>query len=413
MKVAFLLSEFPNLSETFVLDQIIGMVERGHEVDIYADRRGNMAAVHADIEQHRLVERTCYWGVSPSLARRAVTGAGLFAAAALRSPGAALRSISRRQYGVPAAALVVLHAAARLTEKRSYDIIHCHFGPTGLVGAALRDLGRIDGRIVTSFYGYDLTSYPLRFGNDAFAPLFARGDLFLPLCDVFRSHLLKLGCDEKRIRVHHIGVDCTRFSFAPRTPPTDGYVRLITVARLAEKKGLAYSIRAVAGLLPKYPDLRYQIVGNGPLRGELQALIDELGVAQAVSLAGPKNRDEIAKMLADAHVFLAPSVTARDGDQEGTPTVIMEAAAVGLPVISTRHSGIPELVEDGVSGYLVAEKDVDALAERIEHLVTHPELWPQLGQAGRRIVEERFNIRRLNDDLEKIYRDLISRSSRG
>lgn len=406
MRIAVLLSEFPNLSETFVLDQITGLVERGHELDIYADRCGNMSAVHADIERYRLLERTNYWGVSRSPLRRAIKGAGLLVSTGLRMPCVALRSVSRRRYGPPAAALVVLHAAARLTSKRSYDVVHCHFGPTGLVGTALRDLGRIEGRIATSFYGYDLTSYPRRHGREVFAPLLARGDLFLPLCGVFRDHLLNLDCDPRRIRIHHIGVDCTRFQFAPRTPPPDGQVQLITVARLAEKKGLSYGIQAVARLLAKCPKLRYVIVGTGPLRGALQSQIDALGVGQSITLAGPRNRDDIARMLADAHLFVAPSVTASDGDQEGTPTALMEAAAVGLPVVSTLHSGIPEIVAEGVSGYLVPEREVGALAERVEHLLDHPELWPNFGRAGREIIEQQFNIRTLNDELEGLFTGL-------
>lgn len=408
MRIAFLVSEFPNLSETFILDQITGLIGCGHEVDIYADRRGNMAAVHPEVERLRLVERTCYWDVDPSLPRRAVKGAGLFARMAARGPGVALRAISRKRYGVPAASLVVLHAAARLRRPRAYDIIHCHFGPTGLVGTALRDLGLLSGKVLTSFYGYDLTSYPKRFGSEAFAPLFQRGDLLLPLCEIFRKHLVRLGGDPARMRVHHIGVDCRRFAFSERAAAHDGRVQLVTVARLAEKKGLPYSIRAVAALLKEFPGLRYVIVGNGPMRGELEALIAELGVGSAVQLAGPKHRDEIAAILAESHIFLAPSITARDGDQEGTPTVLMEAAAVGLPVVSTFHSGIPELVADGESGYLVPERDLAALTERIRELLRHPQRWAEMGRAGRRIVEEQFNIQRLNEDLEGIYAELLA-----
>ena len=102
-----------------------------------------------------------------------------------------------------------------------------------------------------------------------------------------------------------------------------------------------------------------------------------------------------------------PSITASNGDQEGIPVVLMEAQATGLPIISTYHTGIPEVVIDGKSGFLVHEKDVDALAEKLEYLIKHPEIWPEMGRYGRKHVEEKYDIKKLNQQLVKIYQNLI------
>ena len=218
-----------------------------------------------------------------------------------------------------------------------------------------------------------------------------------------RQQLAGLGCDESRIVVHHLGADCRRMSLIPRHAGPDRVVCIVTVARFVEKKGLEYAIRAVAELVHSGIRLEYSIIGDGPLFGQMQRLIREQRVGHCVQLLGWKNQDEVAEILGDADIFLAPSVTASDGDEEGTPTVLVEAMARGLPVVSTYHSAIPEMVIDGVSGFLVPERDVDALAERLTYLIENPQIWPEMGRKGRAFVEQHFDINKLNDQLVNLY----------
>src|SRR6185437_9215841 len=166
-----------------------------------------------------------------------------------------------------------------------------------------------------------------------------------------------------------------------------------------EKKGLTYAIRAVAALRRDGVDIALDIVGDGPLRPSLESLIAELGMGNAVRIIGARSRDEVARAMGAAHLFAAPSVTARDGDMEGIPVALMEAMASGVPVVATAHSGIPELVEDGVSGLLVPERDTDALAAAFRWLVDHPERWLSMALAAHDAVERDFNSARLNDEL--------------
>ena len=122
---------------------------------------------------------------------------------------------------------------------------------------------------------------------------------------------------------------------------------------------------------------------------------------------GGLNQDEVIDICNQAHIFLLPSITASNGDKEGQALVLQEAQAVGLPVISTLHNGIPEGVIDGKSGFLVPEKDAGALAERIEYLIEHSELWPEMGRIGRKFVESKYDIKKLNEELINIYESLI------
>jgi len=139
----------------------------------------------------------------------------------------------------------------------------------------------------------------------------------------------------------------------------------------------------------------------------LEALITELNVTNKVHLLGWRQRDEVIETLNQSHIFLAPSVTACNGDQEGIPVAIMEAMAMGMPVVSTLHSGIPELVENGISGILVPERDVDRLSEALADLINHPESWTAMGKAGRENISLNFHIEKLNDQLVEVCRTLV------
>ena len=137
-------------------------------------------------------------------------------------------------------------------------------------------------------------------------------------------------------------------------------------------------------------------------------MINDRNLYDYVIFTGVVTQTEAIDLFQDAHVFILPSVTAQDGDQEGIPSVLFEAQACGLPIISSQHSGIPELIIDGKSGLLVPEKDIKALSNKIEYLIEHQELWKSMGKFGRRFIEENYDIENLNKTLEGNYFDLIN-----
>jgi colanic acid/amylovoran biosynthesis glycosyltransferase len=143
------------------------------------------------------------------------------------------------------------------------------------------------------------------------------------------------------------------------------------------------------------------------LRGDLQRLIRELAVNGKVRLLGARNQSEIIHILANSHIFVGPSVTARNGNEDAPINTLKEAMAMGLPVIGTQHGGIPELIEDSVSGYLVPERDTEAIAAKLAYLIEQPHVGAEMGRAGRKRVEEHYNLTRLNDQLVEIYRRLL------
>ncbi len=413
MKVAFIVTEFPSLSQTFILNQITGLLDRGHDVTIYARIHRDYPVMHADVEKYHLLDRTFYYNsrqkISASKVLRLLKTMFLIITNFHKKPIPLLKSLHVLKFAKKATSPYSLPEVATLLSRdiHSYDIVHCHFGPNGNLGALLKDIGGIKGKCITAFHGYDVSTYINEKGDNIYESLFKAGDFFLPISERWKEKLIKLGCEKQRIAVHRMGVDTSRFAFTPRKPGENGKVHILTVARLVEKKGVQYGIRAVAKVLKKYPHVEYRIAGDGPLRSELQSLINALNIDGHVRLLGWKPQEEIVELMRNAHILLAPSVTSKSGDQEGIPVVLMEALSQGLPVLSTQHSGIPELVRDGEFGFLVPERDVNALAEKLEYFIEHPEIWPEMGRAGRDYVARYYDISKLNDQLIQLYQRLL------
>ncbi|MGL4501484.1 MAG: glycosyltransferase [Planktothrix sp.] len=408
IKIAYLVDQFPALSETFILHQITGMIDRGHEVDIYANHIGNRSKIHPEVEHYQLLEKTHYLEVPSNYLFRGINAFNIIGNHISKKSNVWLHSLNIFKYGRQAISLKLLHSASRFLQKPSYDIIHCQLGFLGLQGLLFKDIGVFQGKLIVSFRGADLSVYIHKYGEHVYKRLFERGDVFLPVSESMQRKLIDLGCDEKKIIIHRSGLDLESFDSQPPPYRFDEKVRLVTVGRLVEKKGIKYAIKAVAQLVKFYPHIEYQIIGEGPLLGELQQLIQELGLEVFVKAIGWKNKPEVIEILKNSDILVAPSVTSHDGDQEGIPNVLKEAMVMGLPVVSTLHSGIPELVEDGVSGFLVPERDVDTLAQKLDYLIHHPERCTEMGSAGRAYVREHYDLNNLNDRLAEIYKTSIS-----
>lgn len=410
MKIAFFITQFPSLSQTFVLNQITGLLDRGHEVEIFARNPGDDPKVHQDVIDYNLLAHTHYFLKIPySRIKRTIRGAGLVGRYVWISPGAIFNSLNLIKHGADAASLALLYQTISFLSVNDFDVIHCHFGPNGANAVRLRQAGVIKGKIVTVFHGYDLTSYLARGKPNAYGQLFDKGDLFQPISHRWEKKLIEMGCDSRKITVHRMGIEVDGITpMACGASPRDR-IRILSVARLVEKKGIEYGIQAVSKLVQTKPEVEYLIVGDGPLKPELSGLIDRLRMNEHIKLMGWMNQAETFAFMQQSDIFLAPSVTSQSGDQEGIPVVLMEAMAHGLPVVSTRHSGIPELVFDNQTGVLVGEQEVDELAEKIDRLISSPDLLKKFGHAGRQVVEEQYNTRLLNEELERTFLKLTEK----
>jgi colanic acid/amylovoran biosynthesis glycosyltransferase len=410
MNILFVLNSFPALSETFILDQIVGVVEQGHEVEIEATRPVPPPdRVHERVARFALLARTRYREPAPaSWLGRLRSGAGLIAAGAWRQPGAVLGSLDVLRRGREAASLRLLHERFPARGgRRRYDVIHCHYGPNGAAAVARRRAGALRGPILTTFHGYDVNLWPRLHGPGLYRQLFADGELFSVGSQFLRQRLAALGAPEDRVALLPMGVDLGRLEAAPRPPPAPGELRLLTVARLTEVKGVEFILRALA-LARGHPGIRCTVAGDGPLRAPLAALAAELGVASRVDFIGGVSQEEAVGLYARAQAFVLASIVTDSGEEESQPVVLAEAQACGLPVVATAIGGVPESVAPGGSALLVPPRDPGALAAAFIQLCEHPERWAAMGRAGRALVETRFDRAKLRDELAQLYRRLAT-----
>jgi len=284
-------------------------------------------------------------------------------------------------------------------------LIHAHFATDGLLVLPLaRALGV---PLITSLRGYDVTrSDGALLGSGR--PIWIRyalgkkrlqryGALFLAVSEALREQAIARGFPEARTLTHYNGVDLERFR--PGEAPFEPGL-ILHVGRLVEKKGTKVLIEALSGIA----GTKLVIIGEGPRRKTLERQARQLG--DRVCFLGELPSNEVAQWMRRASVLAAPSLTASDGDAEGLPNVVVEAAASGLPVVGTTHSGIPEAIEDGVSGFLVPEGDAGALAARLADLCGPGSLRREMGAAARRLAERKFSRQMLTGRLESIYDDV-------
>jgi colanic acid/amylovoran/stewartan biosynthesis glycosyltransferase WcaL/AmsK/CpsK len=402
MKIAYIVRQFPSPTQTFIQNQIVGMIDAGLEVNIFAGKANNDMEISEDLKKYNLLERTIYQTIPKNKTIRFAKGLSIILKNIFRNPLPILKSLNIFRYGRTAASLSLLYQIIPFLGKGPFDIIHCQFGTYGLEGLFIRQVVAKNAKVVTSFRGFDATK-AVQKNPESYRKLFREGDLFLPVSHSLKNLIVEQGCNEAKIVVLPSGINCQKIAYSPKRLCQDEPIRVITIARLVEKKGIVYAIQAMDKIVKSGKLIHYSVIGDGELRDSLERLIEERDLKKHVQLLGWKSHEEVIQLLQDAHILIAPSVTAKDGDQEGIPNAIKEAMALGLPVIGTQHSGIPEIVEDGVSGFLVRERDADALADRLSYLIDHPEKWADMGRAGRVRVETDYEIKILNDRLMELY----------
>lgn len=274
------------------------------------------------------------------------------------------------------------------------NLVHAHFAPDGVHACTLAKKLRIP--LIVTLHGYDVTT------RQDFSKLYFRlwkqAKQFICVSEFIRHKAIEAGFPEEKLCVHHTGIRVPTSvpDFSSRTPDL-----ILFVGRLVEKKGVETLIRAMQKVQASHPAASLVLIGDGPLRRELEELATALDVScQFVGLQPP---EVVRDYMLKAGLLCAPSQTASNGDSEGLPTVILEAQAVGLPVVSTFHSGIPDAVIVHETGLLVEERDWQAVAESIIFYLDHPGAAALHGQRGRQRVIDRFDITKQTRVLEAIY----------
>jgi colanic acid/amylovoran biosynthesis glycosyltransferase len=410
MKVAYLCSEYPAVSHTFVLREVTALRRLGMTIETFSIRRSRA--------EHLLAEADC----------------AAFASTYAILPPQWLRLILAHLYlaaTAPRAYLDVLSLAMRLSRPgwrarlwqlfyfveavvlwnrcRALGIrhVHVHFAN------AAADIALLASRLGTrlepaSPWSWSFTMHgPTEFANVSAYGMNAKveqAEFVICISDYARSQLMGLtrrGLWQK-LHVVHVGIPLAQFERTSSTHRSSD-VHILFVGRHVPEKGHAVLLEGVAMLARRNHRLRVTLVGDGPERIELEHLADRLGLASHVAFTGAVGQDDIMRIYESATIFCLPSFA------EGVPTVLMEAMAMQLPVVSTWIAGIPELVEHERSGFLVAPGRPDALADQLERLIADPDLAERLGEAGREKVTSRFDVVETSLQLHRVFSSYLSR----
>jgi colanic acid/amylovoran biosynthesis glycosyltransferase len=226
-----------------------------------------------------------------------------------------------------------------------------------------------------------------------------------------RQALIALGCPAEKVEIQRIALVMEKLHFRTRKHEDGGKIKILFAGRFTEKKGLIYALRAVHEIWKKRQDFQFRIVGGGELADNFKGFVREHNLEDCIKFLGMLNYSEYVNEMDRADIFLHPSVVAANGDTEGgAPTVILEAQAMGMPVVSTYHADIPNITLPGKSALLVPEKEVNGLTDALLHLFEHPEKWEEMGRSGREHVEKYHNIEHEVLELEEKYFRLLDRT---
>lgn len=384
IQVAYIMSRFPKVSETFILMEMERVRDRGAEITVYALRREKAKVVHPEAEAWlasatfgRLLSRELLWSQWYWLRRtpRAYLRMWRDAVVAnVRAPGSLLRAL----YVLPNAA-----GFARRMKREAVEHVHAHYATHPALAAWA--IGRLTGiPYSVTAHSYDLYIHPEmvreKLGEAAFV---------VPISQ-FNEQLIRRWATPRETHVIHTGADLR--TFQPVAVPRHDNFMIVAVGRLEVYKGHSDLIEACAILVGRGLDIRCVIVGEGPIRADLERSVLNHGLLDRVTLPGAATRTGVRDWLAGADAFAMPSVRVTSGKMEGIPVVLMEAMAMRVPVVATRLSGIPELVIEGETGLLVPEHDPHGLADALERLARDPALRARLARAGSELVAREFDV---------------------
>ena len=381
MKVAIVVQAFP-ITHTFILNEVVALLRQGVDVSILAIKRSRQPIVHQDIHRYDLASRALQMNAFPASADTPVQWREHVASLAPPA-GPRWRRILAGALGPPHPTLP-LGAVAQHLVREGVDVIHGTFGNGPATAAmVLSELSGIPFTFET--HAYDL------FVNFPFAKeKIEKASVIQTESGYHREFLETCGAPREKVKIIHLSPNRQMLDELPPVRRRDDLV--VSICRLHPIKGLVHALRAVARVTRVFPGLEYAIVGTGPLQQELLAESRRLGIERHVRFTGGMSNEDACALLREAAVFLLPSVVAPDGDRDGTPTAIAEAMQLEVPVISSRLSGIPELVEDGVTGLLTAPGDVDQLSAALTRLLGDAESRRAMGRAGRQKVLQEFNV---------------------
>lgn len=316
MKIAFIVEKFPVVSETFIIDQVVGLLKRGIEVEIFSIQKGDFKNISDSFNQYNLGKHVHYLGVPKNKFFRYVKVVPIFIHVLFFQPKLIFRVLDIKKYGRDATSLRLLYWA-NLWRKNKFDLVHCHKGSTGNKFLIIRDALMIHTKFITTFYGSDVSRDFNSYGFNLYDRLKEESSLFFVMSENMKQRLLIHGFDQSKVVVHPVGINVKDYKYQGRIFKKDELVQIISVGRFEEKKGFDDLLRALAIVKEKFvTNFHCTIVGDGKLKNELHSLTKSLGLEGSVTYTGYMKIEEIINLFSKMHFFVQPSKTAKDGNME-------------------------------------------------------------------------------------------------
>lgn len=394
--VLYFLNRFPLPSETFVIDQICGLLDRGIDIEIISLIKGDYKNLHEKVIEYGLDKKTTYLSEDTNrkfISRATSLGLSLF------NPRI-FKYLNWSKYGSVSKNLL-LPLLEKKKQKSEFDFIIAHFGTAGVTAMKMIDAGSIKGKLLPVFHGADISkkknleAYELEYRE-----LFKKSFALFPISELWKRKLITLGAEKSKIMVNRMGIDSSRFSFFEHDINEDKTFRIVTVGRMVEKKGIDDAIEAMSRLKQKTSkNFVYEIVGGGPLFENMKQKVKKLQLSNIVKFHGVQTQKGVKKLLSKADIFLLPSKTAADGDMEGIPVSLMESMSSGIVTVSTFHSGIPELIVHEKEGFLVPERSPEDIAEQLFKIINNQYDLSSIRKNALEKVQGEFNQKQTYEQL--------------
>ncbi len=414
LRIAYCVSHFPYQSETYLLNQLKELIDDGHKVTIFSWGRPANYPKHALVEEYGLIDRTIERPSIPQNRFLRFVKALYLLLKNVSHCFPLLKSLNFLKYGQYAANLQFFYDTVPFIRQREFDIVHCQFGPNGIKAVNFRELGLLKGKLITSFHGFDVNdreflSWPSHYSRKGlYRDLIPQCEAFTVSSSFTMSTAEALGIPPEKIVVLPVGLDTGKFKKQGISGSSAKPI-LLTIARLVPFKGLKYSVEAVKILQQSHTSLEYHIVGEGVLRRELEEQIKKLQLEEHVFLHGAVPQEEVIRYYSLAQVFILAGIVAEDGEVETQGLAVQEAQSMELPVVVSNAGGLPEGVIDGATGFIVPQKNVMAIVEKVDLLLRNPELMSKMGEAGRKYVEEHFDNKVQHRKLMQLYQEVMLR----
>lgn len=398
MKIAIVVGSFPVVSETFIVNQITDLIDRGHQVLIFAYKKNTLDVTHQKIIDYKLLEKVHYAkAVSLPLSSRYIA---FFRFLIKNKKHIDYRRLTRSFH------LKTYEKFKWILDKAPFDIIHVHFGNIAIHIAEMRKWGYLKNTgFVTSFHGADISPHLISENPNFYNDLIREVDLITVNSKYTRTLLQKVSSTEK-VKILPVGLDSS--FFIKNNNSSSGNFTVLFVGRLIALKGPNIAIQIINKLVKKgYRKIKLVVVGEGELETQLQEMLTNHDLNENVQLRGFLSQENIVELMDNSDIFLFPGIFDKNGRVETQGLVLQEAQSMELPVIISDVGGMKYGVIDGETGFVVKEKDINAFTDKIEFFINNEDKRKEMGEKARLFVVENFDSKVLGEKLVKAYQNIL------